>query len=116
MGARAQSGPLRVGGGGRLAAVDYASAHADDMSPLDADRVEHTQHVAREEQQVVRVDLGRLVGAAVPPEIGDDRPEPCVDECRDLVAPQPAGVGEPQPALPAARLSTARWRSAPALR
>ena len=65
----------------------------DDVGPLDPELVEHAEHVAGEERQRVRLDLGRTVGLAEAAQVGHDAAVPGGGERGDLVAPQPMGVG-----------------------
>ncbi len=83
---------------GAKAAVAQASA-APQSCPTTAARSTPTasstaEHVARQEQQVVLVDLVGLVRLAVPAQVGHDHLVPGGGERRHLVAPHPTGVGE----------------------
>ena len=65
---------------------------ADDVRPLDAQLVEHTEHVAGDERQGVRLDLGRAIGVAEPAQVGHDAPIAGGGERGDLMSPQPVRV------------------------
>ncbi len=68
---------------------------ADDVRPLDPERVEQRLHVAEDEREPVVPDVRRPVGGAEAAEIGRDRTEPRPGERRDLTAPEVRGVREP---------------------
>jgi hypothetical protein len=66
---------------------------AHDVGALDAQVVEHGEHVAEDVGQRVGADVVGPGRVAEAPQVGSDRPQPGRGECRHLVAPQVVRVG-----------------------
>jgi hypothetical protein len=67
---------------------------ADHVGAFHAGMFEHRSHIGDQVEDVVGLDPGRLVGAAVAPHVRDDHLEAGVGQGTNLIPPQPPGVGE----------------------
>ena len=71
----------------QVRAPDYGGA-------VRAERDDEPRHVLREDVYAIGIEAARLIGGAVPAQVGGNDAEACLRERRDLVSPRSPALGK----------------------